>query len=401
MMGGMEKHIVIAGAGIVGLATAYELTRRGCRVTVLDKETTVASHQSGNNSGVIHSGLYYAPGSLKAELGVAGARSMMTFARAYGVAAEATGKLVVATRDDQLPALQELHRRGEANGVPCRMLTVAEAREFEPAVNAVGALRVESTGIIDYRGVCEVLAAEVKERGGELDLGVAVKGVRRLVDGVKVLTDRGPLAAQRFVNCCGLQADLVARQCGVDPGVRIVPFRGEYYKLAEHQTHLVRGLIYPVPDPALPFLGVHLTRMIGGGVHAGPNAVLALAREGYSWKSINPREIAQTLAFPGLWKLGRTHWQSGLAEFTRSLSRPHFLASLRELVPALAEDALLPAPAGVRAQALRPDGTLVQDFHLVEGPHQLHVLNAPSPAATAALEIGKHLADRLNLSKRP
>lgn len=325
---------------------------------------------------------------------------MMTFARAHGVDAERTGKLVVATRDDQLPALEELRRRGEANGVPCRMISAAEAREIEPAVNTVGALWVESTGIIDYRGVCEVLADEVRRRGGEVTLKVAVQSVRRLSDGVKVLTDSGPLAAQRFVNCCGLQADLVARRCGVDPGVQIVPFRGEYYELAADQAELVKGLIYPVPDPALPFLGVHLTRMIGGGVHAGPNAVLALAREGYSWKSIKPMELAQTLTYPGLWRLGSKHWQSGLAEFTRSLSRPRFLASLRELVPALSDDALIPAPAGVRAQALRPDGTLVQDFHLVEGPHQLHVLNAPSPAATAALEIGGHLADRLGV-KRP
>lgn len=400
MMGAMEKRIVIAGAGIVGLATAYELTRRGRRVTVIDKEPTVAAHQSGKNSGVIHSGLYYTPGSLKARFAVAGARSMMTFARAHGVEAEATGKLVVATRRNQLAALEELHGRGEANGVPCRMIAPAEAREIEPAVNTVGALWVESTGIIDYRGVCEVLAAEILDRGGELALNVSVKSARRLSDGVKVITDDGPLAAERFINCCGLQADLVARRCGVDPGVQIVPFRGEYYDLAEDQTDLVRGLIYPVPDPALPFLGVHLTRMIRGGVHAGPNAVLALAREGYSWKSIKPMELAQTLTYPGLWKLGSKHWQSGIAEFSRSLSRPRFLASLRELVPALSDDALIPAPAGVRAQALRPDGTLVQDFHLVEGPHQLHVLNAPSPAATAALEIGAHLADRLGV-KRP
>lgn len=386
---------MIVGAGIVGLATAYELIRRGWQVTVCEKEKTVAAHQSGNNSGVIHSGLYYAPGSLKANLAPAGVRSMMTFARAYGIEAENCGKLVVATRPAQIPALQDLYRRGQANGVPCRLITGAEAREIEPEVNAAGALLVESTGVIDYGAVCAVLAEEILARGGEIRLGEAVRGVRRLVDGVKVVTDSGPIAAHRFVNCCGLQADLVARLCDVDPGVRIVPFRGEYYELARHQTHLVKGLIYPVPNPKLPFLGVHLTRMIGGGVHAGPNAVLAMAREGYSWKSINPKELVQTLAFPGVWKLGAQHWQSGISEFTRSLSRPKFLASLRELVPALADDALVPTKAGVRAQALRPDGTLVEDFHLVTGPHQLHVLNAPSPAATASLEIGKYIADQV------
>lgn len=394
----MVKHIVVAGAGIVGLATAYELVRRGWQVTVVDKEKSVAAHQTGNNSGVIHSGLYYPPGSLKARFATAGAKSMVTFARAYGIDAEVIGKLVVATRAAQLPKLQELQRRGEANGVPCRMVTPAEARAVEPAVNTVGALLVESTGIIDYRAVCEVLAEEVRSRGGQVSLGVAVKGVRGLVDGVKVITSEGRVAAQRFVNCCGLQADLIARAAGIDPGVQIVPFRGEYFQLARHQTYLVRGLIYPVPDPRLPFLGVHLTRMIGGGVHAGPNAVLALAREGYSWRAINPRELAATLSYPGLWKLGRQYWQVGAAEVTRSMSPKKFLASLRELVPALADDSLVPAHAGVRAQALRADGTLVEDFHLVEGPHQLHVLNAPSPAATAALEIGRHIADQLERS---
>lgn len=397
MMGPMRSHIVVAGAGIIGLATGYEVARRGYRVTVLDKEPTLAAHQSGRNSGVVHSGLYYPPGSLKAQLGLAGASSIVEFARAHGVAVDVCGKLVVATRQDELSALEELRRRGEANGVPLRFLTPAEARSYEPEVNCVAALRVESTGVIDFPGVCAALARAIGKLGGEVRLGVAVKGLRRLSNGLRVTTSDGLLPAHWFIGCCGLQADRVARLGGLEPDVRIVPFRGEYFELAPHQVHLVKGLIYPVPDPTLPFLGVHLTRTIHGGVHAGPNAVLALAREGYRWRDVNPLEFVETLRWPGVAKLGQRHWKSGLAEMGRSLSRKKFLDSLRRLVPALADDALRPAPAGVRAQALRRDGTLVEDFHYVRGPHQLHVLNAPSPAATAALEIGRRIADELEL----
>lgn len=393
----MRSHIVVAGAGIIGLATAYEAARRGYRVTVIDKEDTVAAHQTGHNSGVVHSGLYYAPGSLKAELGQAGATSIVEFAKAHGVAVDVCGKLVVATRPEEIPALEELQRRGLANGVPLRRITPAEARTYEPEVSCVAALRVESTGIIDFPGVCAALARAIERFGGEVRLGVAVRGLRRLSDGLRVSTSDGLIPAHWFVGCCGLQADRVARLGGLDPEVRIVPFRGEYFELAPHQAHLVKGLIYPVPDPTLPFLGVHLTRMIHGGVHAGPNAVLALAREGYRWRDLNPVDLVETLRWPGLMKLGQRHWRSGLSEFSRSLSRKKFLASLRRLVPALADDALRPAPAGVRAQALRLDGTMVEDFHFVRGPHQLHVLNAPSPAATAALEIGRRIADELEL----
>lgn len=393
----MGHRIVVAGAGIVGLATAYELVRRGARVTVLDKEDRVAAHQTGRNSGVIHSGLYYAPGSLKAKLGQAGAESMVRFARAFGVPVEVTGKLVVATRPEQIDALHELHRRGQANGAPCRLVTRAEAKAFEPEVSCVEALRVESTGIVDYRGVCEALVAEIRDRGGEVRLGVEVTGLKALADGLRVSTTEGFVPAHRFVNCTGLFADRIARMGGVDPGVRIVPFRGEYFELAAHQTQLVRGLIYPVPDPTLPFLGVHLTRMVDGSVHAGPNAVLALAREGYDRGQINVKDLLGSATWPGLWRLGAKYWRTGLGEAARSRSPKKFLASLRELVPTLSDDALVPAPAGVRAQALRADGTLVQDFLFAHGPRQLHVLNAPSPAATAALEIAKHIADELAL----
>lgn len=395
--GPMVSHIVVAGAGIIGLATAYEVARRGHRVTVLEKEDHVATHQSGRNSGVVHSGLYYSPGTLKASLGPAGAASIVKFAQAHGVPVEVCGKLVVATKPDELPALDELHRRGTANGVPVRRLTPDEAHVLEPEVDCVAALHVSSTGIIDFSAVCSALRRAIERLGGEVRLGVEVRGIRRLANGLRITTNEGLLPAHRFVACCGLQADRVARLAELDPEVKIVPFRGEYYELAPHQAHLVKGLIYPVPDPSLPFLGVHLTRMIHGGVHAGPNAVLALAREGYRWRDINPFELAETLRWPGLVKLGQRHWKSGLAEMSRSMSKAKFLSSLRKLVPALADDALRPTPSGVRAQALRKDGTLVEDFHFVRAPFQLHVLNAPSPAATASLEIARRIADELDL----
>jgi L-2-hydroxyglutarate oxidase len=389
------EHVVVIGAGIVGLATAHELTGRGYGVTVLDKEPRVAAHQTGRNSGVIHSGLYYAPGSLKARLGVAGAASMLRFAREHGVDVEVGGKLVVATDERQLPALRELVRRGAANGVPCREIGREEAREFEPHVRCVAALRVESTGIVDYRGVSERLAELVGGAGGEVRLGTTVVGIRSHASGVTVETDGGPVEADRLVNCGGLQSDRIARLAGLDPDLQIIPFRGEYYELTERCAHLVRGLIYPVPDPTLPFLGVHLTRGIDGSVHAGPNAVLALAREGYRWRDVRRSDLAETLRWPGLWKLGRRYWRTGASEVARSMSRAAFARSLRELVPDIPTDGLVRAPAGVRAQALRRDGSLVDDFAYARAPRQVHVLNAPSPAATAALEIGRQIVDEI------
>ncbi|MBO0909604.1 L-2-hydroxyglutarate oxidase [Arthrobacter sunyaminii] len=389
------NHAVIAGAGIVGLATALELARRGNRVTVLDKESSVAAHQTGNNSGVIHSGLYYTPGSLKAALGAAGASSMRGFAETHGVDVRITGKLVVATRESQLPALKELLRRGMENGVPCRLIGPEEARGYEPNVQSLAALRVESTGIVDYRGVCAALVRLIREAGGEIHLNAEVSAVHSDACGVTVETDAGTFRGHQFVNCAGLHSDRVARLAGIRPDVRIIPFRGEYFELTPQAQHLVNGLIYPVPDPAFPFLGVHLTKMTTGSVHAGPNAVFALAREGYTWLTVNPRDVLDSAAWPGLWKLGAKFWRVGLSETTRSLSRKRFLAGLRELVPALPDDCLVPAHAGVRAQAMRRDGTLVDDFLYERAPRQIHVLNAPSPAATAALEIGRLIANEL------
>ena len=391
----MGSRVVVVGAGIVGLATAHELARRGHHVRVLEKEQRVAEHQTGNNSGVIHSGLYYPPGSLKARLGTAGAASMRDFAARHGVPVEICGKLVVATTEAQVPALRRLLERGTANGVPVRLVTPAEAREYEPHVQCVAALRVETTGIVDFRGVCAALVRLIEADGGQIGLGAAVTGIHASTGGVTVATGSEEIRADQLVNCAGLHSDRLARLAGLRPAVRIVPFRGEYFQLTPEAEHLVRGLIYPVPDPALPFLGVHLTKMVHGGVHAGPNAVLALAREGYTWTSVAPADVADYLRWPGLWRLGRRFWRTGVAEVRRSASRERFLASLRELVPALPDGCLVPAHAGVRAQALHRDGSLVDDFFVQRGTRQVHVLNAPSPAATAALEIGRLVADEV------
>jgi (S)-2-hydroxyglutarate dehydrogenase len=391
----MGSHVIVAGAGIVGLAAAHELTRRGHRVTVLEKESGIARHQTGNNSGVIHSGLYYRPGSLKATLGTAGASSMRRFAEENGVSVDICGKLVVATDKSQLPALTELYRRGQANGVPCTMLDADKAKEYEPYVSAVSAVRVESTGIVDFRGVCDVLRRRIEVAGGEIRFGQRIVGIASRPDAVTITTKIDELRGDQFVNCAGLHSDRLARLAGLTPDVRIIPFRGEYYELTSKTSYLVKGLIYPVPDPSFPFLGVHLTRMINGSIHAGPNAIFALAREGYTKLKINPRDVLDSVRWPGLWRLGRRYWRTGLDEATRSLSKKRFLASLRELVPDLPDDCLLPAHAGVRAQALRRDGLLVDDFYYERAPRQVHVLNAPSPAATASLEIAKRIVDEL------
>jgi L-2-hydroxyglutarate oxidase len=391
----MGSHVIVAGAGIVGLATAHELTRRGHTVTVLEKESGLGQHQTGHNSGVIHSGLYYRPGSLKATLGTAGASSMRRFAEENGVFVDICGKLVVATEPSQVPALTELYRRGQANGVPCTMIDADKAKEYEPYVSAVSAVRVESTGIVDFRGVCDVLRRRIEEAGSEVRFGQQIVGIASRPDAVTITTKIGEFRGDQFVNCAGLHSDRLARLAGLQPEVRIIPFRGEYYELTPQTSYLVKGLIYPVPDASFPFLGVHLTRMINGAIHAGPNAIFALAREGYTKLKINPRDVVDSLRWPGLWKLGKRYWRTGIDEATRSFSQKRFLASLRELVPDLPDDCLLPAHAGVRAQALRRDGLLVDDFYYERAPRQIHVLNAPSPAATASLEIAKRIVDEL------
>jgi (S)-2-hydroxyglutarate dehydrogenase len=394
----MGSNVIVAGAGIVGLATAHELTRRGHAVTVLEKEFGLAQHQTGHNSGVIHSGLYYRPGSLKATLGTAGASSMRRFAEENGVFVDICGKLVAATEQSQLPALTELYRRGQANGVPCTMIDADKAKEYEPHVAAVSAVRVETTGIVDFRGVCNVLRRLIEQAGGEVCFGQEIVGIASRPDAVTITTKIGEFSADQFVNCAGLHSDRLARLAGLHPDLRIIPFRGEYYELTPESSYLVKGLIYPVPDPSFPFLGVHLTRMINGSIHAGPNAIFALAREGYTKLKINPRDVADSLRWPGLWRLGKRYWRTGLDETARSLSKKRFLGSLRELVPDLPDDCLVPTHAGVRAQALRRDGLLVDDFYFERALRQVHVLNAPSPAATASLEIAKRIADELDVA---
>ncbi len=388
-----DCDVLVIGGGIVGLSTAYAITRAtpGTRVTVLEKEQGPARHQTGRNSGVIHSGIYYRPGSLKARYAAQGAAEMVKFCAEHGIAHEVTGKLIVATGREELPRLHALVQRGRENGIPVRELGPAQIEEYEPQVRGLAAIHVGTTGICDFAAVARQLA---QASGAQIRYGARVVRVdRRPERGVAVLTGSGDVVRARvLVNCAGLYCDEVARLTGDEPGVRIVPFRGEYYELA--RPELVRGLVYPVPDPAFPFLGVHLTRGVDGGVHVGPNAVPALAREGYGWGVVRPRELAGTLGWPGSWRIARRHWRYGAGELRRSVSKAAFTRAVRRLVPVVREEDLVPAAAGVRAQAVLRDGTLVDDFLVREGPRAVHVLNAPSPAATASLPIGREVARR-------
>ncbi|MFJ5212255.1 L-2-hydroxyglutarate oxidase [Streptomyces nigra] len=390
---GLDCDVLVVGGGIVGLATAYAVTRAapGTRVTVLEKEPGPARHQTGRNSGVIHSGVYYRPGSLKARYAVGGAAEMVKFCAEYGVAHAVTGKLIVATGREELPRLHALAQRGRENGIAVRELGGAQIAEHEPEVRGLAALHVPTTGVCDFTGVARRLA---EASGAEIRYGAHVERVdRRPSLGVAVRTTRGDIVRGRvLVNCAGLHCDELARLTGDDPEARIVPFRGEYYTL--RRPELVRGLVYPVPDPAFPFLGVHLTRGIDDGVHIGPNAVPALAREGYGWGVVGPRELGTTLAWPGAWRMARRHWRYGAGELRRSLSKAAFTDAVRRLLPAVEPEDLEPAAAGVRAQAVLRDGSLVDDFLIREGPRAVHVLNAPSPAATASLPIGREVARR-------
>ncbi|MFE2815452.1 L-2-hydroxyglutarate oxidase [Streptomyces nigra] len=390
---GLDCDVLVVGGGIVGLATAYAVTRAapGTRVTVLEKEPGPARHQTGRNSGVIHSGVYYRLGSLKARYAVGGAAEMVKFCAEYGVAHAVTGKLIVATGREELPRLHALAQRGRENGIAVRELGAAQIAEHEPEVRGLAALHVPTTGVCDFTGVARRLA---EASGAEIRYGARVEHVdRRPSLGVAVRTTRGDVVRGRvLVNCAGLHCDELARLTGDDPEARIVPFRGEYYTL--RRPELVRGLVYPVPDPAFPFLGVHLTRGIDDGVHIGPNAVPALAREGYGWGVVRPRELGTTLAWPGAWRMARRHWRYGAGELRRSLSKAAFTDAVRRLLPAVEPEDLEPAAAGVRAQAVLRDGSLVDDFLIREGPRAVHVLNAPSPAATASLPIGREVARR-------
>jgi L-2-hydroxyglutarate oxidase len=385
--------VAVVGAGLVGLAAAMALAGRGLTVTVLEAEDRVAAHQSGHNSGVIHSGLYYKPGSLKARLCVDGSRALFRFCAEEGIAHQRCGKLVVALHPEELPRLEELERRGRANGLEgVRRLPAGEIPEIEPHAAGIAALHVPETGIVDYPAVALGYARRIEARGGRVVTGARVAGVRRDGGGLVVETSRGAFAASLLVNCAGLQSDRVARLCGAEPGVRIFPFRGEYYELAPERCDLVRGLIYPVPDPRFPFLGVHLTRRVGGGVEAGPNAVLALKREGYRWRDVSLRDLAATASWPGFWRLAARYWRTGAYEVRRSLLKGAFVRDLQRLVPEIRPANLHRAGSGVRAQALDEKGGLVDDFRIVRSERAVHVLNAPSPAATASIPIGEEIA---------
>ncbi|HEV7471150.1 MAG TPA: L-2-hydroxyglutarate oxidase [Pseudonocardia sp.] len=394
-----KYDVVVVGGGIVGLATAHAVVRTGRSVAVVEREPQLANHQTGNNSNVIHSGLYYAPGGLKARLAVAGCAETVAFCREHDLPHDVCGKLVVATHDDELPRMAELERRGRANGVETHRLDAEGMRDHEPNVRGIAALWVPSTGICDYRAVAEKLGELIVKEGGEVHLGRAVTRIVRRPDDVVVRTDGGDLLGTQVVVCGGLRCDELAKASGADPGVRIIPFRGEYSGFTEEAAQLVKGLIYPVPDPAFPFLGVHATRGIDGHVHAGPNAVLALAREGYSWGTIKPKELLGSLVYPGMLRIVKQHWRYGLGEVHRSLSKKAMVKQIQRMLPDVRAEHLVPAGAGVRAQAVKADGTLVDDFLFVDqGTGRgsvLHVLNAPSPAATAALPIGREILHRL------
>ena len=392
------SEVLIIGGGIVGLATAYQLTRSypHLRVQVMEKEEQLAQHQSGRNSGVLHSGIYYKPGSLKALTCRRGKLLMQAFCEREGIPFEICGKVIVATEQRELPTLQMLAERGQANGVRCEIIPSERLRELEPHVAALQAIHVPEAGIVDFRRVCERLAERVREAGGEVVTGAKVFATREGAEGVEVRTNQGDLTAHYFVNCAGLYSDEIARLSGVRPPARIVPFRGEYYLLSEEARGLCRNLVYPVPDPQFPFLGVHFTRTISGEVECGPNAVLAFAREGYRKTDIRWRELWATLCYPGFLRLARRYWRTGLDEMWRSLSKRAFVSSLQRLVPEVKGEYLRPAPAGVRAQAVAPDGKMLDDFVWVDTPRAVHVLNAPSPAATASLAIGEQIVQRLS-----
>ncbi len=389
-------NVVVIGAGVVGLAVGLEITRRfpQLRLLVVEKEDRVARHQSGHNSGVIHSGVYYKPGSLKARLCVTGAAAMVEFCCEHGIPHNVCGKVIVATTANELPRLEDLYRRGQANGLSgLRLIGPDAMREFEPHARGLKALFVPSTGVTDYALVCEKYAELISAAGGSVLTSAAVTGIKRSADEIILETPRGAFSTEAVINCAGLFSDRISQMADDTPSAKIVPFRGEYYEIVPARASLVRALIYPVPDARFPFLGVHFTRRISGKVDAGPNAVLALAREGYRASDINLRDLASSVTYSGLWRMASRYWREGIAEWHRSLSKAAFVRALQRMLPDVVENDFVPAGSGVRAQAVTPDGALVDDFQFVPSGNILHVLNVPSPAATASLAIGKAVVD--------
>ena len=386
----------IIGGGIVGLATAWQLTRlaSGVKLVVVEKESALAFHQSGRNSGVIHSGIYYRPGSLRARNCRDGKAALEAFCDEHDVAWQRTGKVIVATQEGQLAQLRTIFERGQQNGVDCAMIDVDRLRQLEPHCAGIAAIHVPESGIVDYPGVCHKLGELLQAAGAEIRLNCRVSGIDQRTDFVRLQTSQGDIEATQVINCGGLHSDRIARQSGLKMRERIIPFRGEYFELKPEAHHLCRTLIYPVPDPRFPFLGVHFTRMVHGGVECGPNAVFALAREGYNWGTINLRDVFESLTYPGFFRLAVRNWKTGLGEVWRSLSKAAFVRALQKLVPEIRSEHLHSAPAGVRAQALGLDGKLLDDFVILRHERVVNVCNAPSPAATACLNIGKHIAEQ-------
>ena len=394
----MIYHYVIIGGGIIGLSTAMALTRAkaGASVLVLEKEPELACHQTGHNSGVIHSGIYYQPQSFKARFCREGARAMVAFCQQHGIKHEVCGKLILATAPRELPLIEDLYQRGLKNGIEVTKITPEEAREVEPHISCLAAIHVRSAGIVDFKEVSLAYAKLIEQNGGEIRLRTKAEGLKAKNGQLEIETNADPIRARFLINCGGLHSDRIARSAKAGLKARIVPFRGEYYELKSDKRHLVRNLIYPVPNPDFPFLGVHFTRLIDGTVHAGPNAVLSFKREGYRKTDFALRDALESISYPGFWRLSARHWSEGLRELWRSLSKNAFTRSLQKLIPEVQEDDLIPTEAGVRAQALMIDGKLVDDFLIVKAENSIHVCNAPSPAATSSLLIGEHIASQIS-----
>jgi len=399
MLNSKSYDFVIIGGGIIGAATAMALQKNSDhKIVIIETEDKLAAHQTGNNSGVIHSGLYYKPGSLKAKNCTEGRELMYQFCEENKIPYEKCGKIVVASDEGELEPLNMLYERGTANGLEgIKKLNAGELKEYEPNVSGTAGLLVPQTGIVDYKKVTQVYGKKVKDNNGEIKLNCKFVSVIKSGNELIISTNLGELKTKFLVNCGGLYSDRIAKICGVDPGLMIIPFRGEYYKLKNDKEHLVKNLIYPVPDPSFPFLGVHFTRMINGGVEAGPNAVLAFKREGYSHTDISLRDVSEMIAYIGFWRMVLKYYKMGFGEFHRSISKSAFVKALKKLVPDIESDSIEKGGAGVRAQALETSGKLVDDFRIVEADRMIHVLNTPSPAATASISIGKHIAE---LAKR-
>ncbi|QOY38271.1 L-2-hydroxyglutarate oxidase [Anaerobacillus isosaccharinicus] len=395
--------IVIVGGGIVGLSTGMALLEMfpKYKVTVIEKEKEVAMHQSGHNSGVIHSGIYYKPGSLKARLAKKGNCEIISFCEKHDIPYERCGKLIIATKKQELPLLSALYKRGLENGIDLHRMGLNQFKEIEPFAEGLEAIHVPSTGIVNFKQVAKAFARIIKEHGGEIMLSTEVIAVNNMHDGVELKTSEGIIKAKLVINCGGLHCDQIAQKAKISTNVKIVPFRGEYYQLKVEKRYLCKHLIYPVPNPNFPFLGVHFTRMIDGRIMIGPNAVLGLKREGYKKTDIHLRDITETLMFPGFWRVAGANWQEGLKEVVRSLSKKVLVKELQRFIPDVKKEDIMPAKAGVRAQALNRNGKLIDDFHMIHNQRMVNVLNAPSPAATASIEIGRYIAIEVSKVFKP